>query len=130
MRACPQVRHFTRRINPGALSAMAELFLMNGDMCAWLYTGSPAMHSEKITLFEPELSRLKKAGAGGYSNSFIAIRRWVESDSGGGRALQLAVGALCAGRCSKNPASISNRLFSPTDSSDRPTPTNAGATTT
>lgn len=54
---------------------MAELFLMNGDMCAWLYTGSPAMHSEKITLFEPELSRLKKAGAGGYSNSFIAIRR-------------------------------------------------------
>lgn len=62
-------------MNPGALSAMAELFLMNGDMCAWLYTGSPAMHSEKITLFEPEASRLKKAGAGGYSNSFIAIRR-------------------------------------------------------
>jgi hypothetical protein len=33
------VRHFARRINPSALSAMAELFLMNGDMCAWLYTG-------------------------------------------------------------------------------------------
>eukprot|EP00878_Enallax_costatus_P041947 GHUV01048882.1.p1 GENE.GHUV01048882.1~~GHUV01048882.1.p1 ORF type:complete len:230 (+),score=47.22 GHUV01048882.1:824-1513(+) len=48
---------------------------MNGDMCAWLYTGSPAMHSEKITMFEPETSRLKKAGAGAYSNSFIAIRR-------------------------------------------------------
>lgn len=70
-----KVRHFTRRINPSVLSAVAELFLMNGDMCAWLYTGSPAMHSEKITLFEPESSRLKKAGAGGYSNSFIAIRR-------------------------------------------------------
>jgi hypothetical protein len=34
------------------------------------------MHSEKITLFEPESSRLRKAGAGSYSNSFIAIRRW------------------------------------------------------
>jgi hypothetical protein len=33
------------------------------------------MHSEKITLFEPETSRLKKAGAGTYGNSFIAIRR-------------------------------------------------------
>eukprot|EP00879_Flechtneria_rotunda_P023570 GHRR01024935.1.p1 GENE.GHRR01024935.1~~GHRR01024935.1.p1 ORF type:complete len:159 (+),score=60.45 GHRR01024935.1:310-786(+) len=70
-----RVRHFARRINPAALSAMAELFLMNGDMCAWLYTGSPAMHSEKITMFEPESSRLKKAGAGTYGNSFIAIRR-------------------------------------------------------
>lgn len=64
-------------INPAALSSIAELFLMNGDMCAWLYTGSPAMHSEKITLFEPETSRLKKAGAGTYGNSFIAIRRCV-----------------------------------------------------
>ena len=71
-----QVRRFARMINPAALSAIAELFLMNGDMCAWLYTGSPAMHSEKITLFEPETSRLKKAGAGTYGNSFIAIRRW------------------------------------------------------
>lgn len=70
-----RVRHFARVINAPALSAIAELFLMNGDMCAWLYTGSPAMHSEKITLFEPESSRLKKAGAGAYSNSFIAIRR-------------------------------------------------------
>jgi hypothetical protein len=72
-----QVRHFALRVNPRALSAIAELFLMNGDMCAWLYTGSPAMHSEKITLFEPDASRLKKAGAGGYSNPFIAIRRRV-----------------------------------------------------
>lgn len=71
-----RVKHFARVVNPAALSAIAELFLMNGDMCAWLYTGSPAMHSEKITLFEPESSRLKKAGAGSYSNSFIAIKRW------------------------------------------------------
>lgn len=72
---CAKVKYFARRINPAALSAIAELFLMNGDMCAWLYTGSPAMHSEKITMFEAETSRLKKAGAGTYSNSFIAIRR-------------------------------------------------------
>jgi hypothetical protein len=64
---------------------MAELFLMNGDMCAWLYTGSPAMHSEKITMFEPETSRLKKAGAGTYGNSFIAIRRSEVLLRGGGR---------------------------------------------
>ncbi len=33
-------RQFQRRISPSALSAMAELFLVNGDMSAWLYTGS------------------------------------------------------------------------------------------
>ncbi len=33
------------------------------------------MHSEKILIFEPEGSRLRKAGAGVYSNSLIAIRR-------------------------------------------------------
>lgn len=31
---------FARRIHPEALSAMAELFLVSGDMSAWLYTGS------------------------------------------------------------------------------------------
>jgi hypothetical protein len=34
------VRAFARRIHPDALSAAAELFLVNGDMSAWLYTGS------------------------------------------------------------------------------------------
>ncbi len=33
------------------------------------------MHSEKLLIFEPETSRLKKAGAGTYGNSLIAIRR-------------------------------------------------------
>lgn len=70
---------FGRRVNPLALNAIAELFLMNGDMCAWLYTGSPAMHSEKILIFEPEGSRLRKvaAGAGAYGNGLIALRRCV-----------------------------------------------------
>lgn len=35
-----KVRLFGRRVSPEALYAMAELFLTNGDMCAWLYTGS------------------------------------------------------------------------------------------
>jgi hypothetical protein len=34
------VKAFARRISPEALSAAAELFLVNGDMSAWLYTGS------------------------------------------------------------------------------------------
>jgi hypothetical protein len=33
-------KRFGRRINPDALSASAELFLVNGDLSAWLYTGS------------------------------------------------------------------------------------------
>eukprot|EP00983_Pelagomonas_calceolata_P036327 1133533-Pelagomonas_calceolata.AAC.3 len=35
-----KVKGFARRIHPEALSALAELFLVNGDMSAWLYTGS------------------------------------------------------------------------------------------
>lgn len=35
-----KVKLFGRRVSPEALYAMAELFLTNGDMCAWLYTGS------------------------------------------------------------------------------------------
>lgn len=85
-------------INPAALSSIAELFLMNGDMCAWLYTGSPAMHSEKITLFEPETSRLKKAGAGTYGNSFIAIRRCV-CVGGGVLDRGKAMNAVCVRVC-------------------------------
>ncbi len=29
-----------KRIHAEALSVLAELFLVAGDMCAWLYTGS------------------------------------------------------------------------------------------
>lgn len=35
-----QVKSFARRIHPEALTALAELFLVNGDMSAWMYTGS------------------------------------------------------------------------------------------
>ena len=33
-------RRFGRRIHPDALASSAELFLVNGDLSAWLYTGS------------------------------------------------------------------------------------------
>ncbi len=69
------VERFGKRILPDALAAMAELFLVNGDMCAFLYTGSAAMHSDKLLVFEPEGSKLRKAGAGAYGNSLIAIKR-------------------------------------------------------
>jgi hypothetical protein len=81
-----QVKTFARRINPDALSALAELFLVNGDMSAWLYTGSQAMHSERILLFEPETSKLRKAGVGMYGNIMVSTTRghlwlmWGETD--------------------------------------------------
>lgn len=33
------VSHFKKRLKPEALTAMAELFLLNGDLSALLYTG-------------------------------------------------------------------------------------------
>ncbi|KAL6757783.1 SacI homology domain-containing protein [Haematococcus lacustris] len=69
------VKGFARRIHPEALFALAELFLVNGDMSAFLYTGSQAMHSERILLFEPENSKLRKAGNGVYGSMLVGIRR-------------------------------------------------------
>ncbi|GFR51195.1 hypothetical protein Agub_g13542 [Astrephomene gubernaculifera] len=70
-----KVAPISRRIHPEALSVLAELFLVNGDMCAWLYTGSQAMHSERILIFEPENSKLRKAGVGAYGNALVAVKR-------------------------------------------------------
>ncbi len=35
-----RVRTFSKRVLPEALSSLAELFLLNGDMSAYLYTGA------------------------------------------------------------------------------------------
>ncbi|KXZ46422.1 hypothetical protein GPECTOR_43g858 [Gonium pectorale] len=70
-----KVASISRRVHPEALSMLAELFLVNGDMCAWLYTGSQAMHSERILIFEPENSKLRKAGVGAYGNALVAVKR-------------------------------------------------------
>lgn len=64
-----------RKVLPEALSSIAEVFLQNGDRNSFFYTGSQAMHSDKIMIFEPESSQLKKNSIGGASNSFIAITR-------------------------------------------------------
>jgi len=64
-----------RKVLPEALSSIADVFLQNGDRNSFFYTGSQAMHSDKIMIFEPETSQLKKNSVGGASNSFIAITR-------------------------------------------------------
>lgn len=33
------------------------------------------MHSERILIFEPETSKLRKGGVGAYGNAMVAIRR-------------------------------------------------------
>ncbi|GAX77587.1 hypothetical protein CEUSTIGMA_g5031.t1 [Chlamydomonas eustigma] len=78
-------KRFGRRINPDALSASAELFLVNGDLSAWLYTGSQAMHSERILIFEPPESKLRKVGVGHSGGVIVALKRrfnnvWVDAD--------------------------------------------------
>eukprot|EP00210_Caulerpa_lentillifera_P003458 g3300.t1 len=69
------VDEIRRKVLPEALASIAEVFLLNGDRNAFFYTGSQAMHSDKITIFEPETSPLKKNGIGGAGNSIIAITR-------------------------------------------------------
>ena len=34
-----------------------------------------AMHSERILIFEPETSKLRKAGVGAYGNAIVAVKR-------------------------------------------------------
>lgn len=50
-----QVRKFGKRVHPDALGAIAELFLVAGDMTAWLYTGSQV---------RAEMTRVRRAGEG------------------------------------------------------------------
>jgi len=69
------VDEMRRKVLPEALSSIADVFLQNGDRNSFFYTGSQAMHSDKIMIFEPESSQLKKNTIGGASNSFIAITR-------------------------------------------------------
>lgn len=53
-----RVRDFREKVLPEALTTFAELFLMSGDRNAFFYTGSQAMHSDKIMIFEVMLSSL------------------------------------------------------------------------
>ena len=69
------VEEIRRKVLPEALTSIADVFLQNGDRNAFFYTGSQAMHSDKIMIFEPQSSQLKKNTVSGASNSFIAITR-------------------------------------------------------
>jgi hypothetical protein len=71
---------------------------VNGDMCAFLYTGSAAMHSDKLLVFEPEGSKLRKAGAGAYGNSLIAIKRRCAEGTAGAQRLRGWLGRPTPGR--------------------------------
>ncbi len=58
---------------------------VNGDLSAWLYTGSQAMHSERILIFEPLESKLRKHGVGQSGGVIVALKRrfnnvWVDAD--------------------------------------------------
>ncbi|KAG1680617.1 hypothetical protein FOA52_015066 [Chlamydomonas sp. UWO 241] len=83
---------FAARVRRDALSASAELFMVSGDMNAWLYTGSQALHTERILIFEPEGSQLRRAGTGAYAALVVGLKRrfnnlWVDED----RQLQMDV---------------------------------------
>ena len=64
-----KVKKFQRRVNPEALSVLAELFLTNGDMCAWLYTGSQvrrwhvAVHRVHVAVHRVHVAVHRVAGA-------------------------------------------------------------------
>mmetsp|Transcript_42948 Transcript_42948/g.128922 ORF Transcript_42948/g.128922 Transcript_42948/m.128922 type:complete len:175 (+) Transcript_42948:177-701(+) len=54
-------------------------------MNAWLYTGSQALQTERILIFEPEGSQLRRAGTGTYAAMLVGLKRrfnnlWVDED--------------------------------------------------
>lgn len=46
------VEEMKEKVMKEPLSYLAEAFLINGDKNAFLYTGTEAMHSERIMIFE------------------------------------------------------------------------------
>lgn len=59
--------------NPRLLSALATTFLANGDLCAMVYTGSKAMHSQLIGMLEDK--GMMNAGASLAMNVGISLQR-------------------------------------------------------
>lgn len=68
------VEAIRQKVLSGALTSIAEVFLLNGDRNSFFYTGSQAMFANKLTIFEPETSRLKKNGVAS-SHHYIALKR-------------------------------------------------------
>ena len=57
------------------LTSLSELFQLNGDLHAMIYTGSRAMHSAGLFMLYPDSSKLKKAAPGTAGNLGITLKR-------------------------------------------------------
>ena len=58
----------TAALSDDVIAGLAELFVLNGDVCSLLYTSSIAMHSDKIRKYAPAIT---KAG----NNTIIVLSR-------------------------------------------------------
>mmetsp|Transcript_31095 Transcript_31095/g.60034 ORF Transcript_31095/g.60034 Transcript_31095/m.60034 type:complete len:1094 (+) Transcript_31095:912-4193(+) len=77
-----------RCLMTNSLAALADLFLMNGDIHAGLYTGSKAMHTSMMHL----LDSTKKRSTGVASNLSISLqRRYLNMMQDSGRQLQIEI---------------------------------------
>ncbi|CAI5467603.1 unnamed protein product [Closterium sp. Yama58-4] len=69
------VREFQATVLPSAVTAVADLFSIAGDVHATLYTGSRAMHSHIIHIFSSDPSKAKKGAAASATNIGISLQR-------------------------------------------------------
>ena len=81
----------------GPLTDYVEMFKVHGDIHAFLYTGSPAMHSHVLNILLPMSSRnaATAAGVGKLQNIKVAIvRRWnnTVSDAARQQSIELFLG--------------------------------------
>lgn len=94
------VSEVKKRLHPLVASEHATFFKVNGDMNAYLYTSSRAMHSEILNLLLPKTDGLASNAMGGIhklNNLGITLqRRWsnVLSDAQRQQTVQLFLGLL------------------------------------
>lgn len=91
------VAQFKRATLPAPISALAELFLLAGDIHATLYTGSKAMHSHVIQIFNDDATKFKQFPAA--QNMKITLQRRYQNvvvDSSRQKQLEMFLGMrLC-----------------------------------
>jgi hypothetical protein len=88
------VGQFKRATLPAPISALSELFLLAGDIHATLYTGSKAMHSHVIQIFNDDATTFKQ-----FQNVKITLQRRYQNvvvDSSRQKQLEMFLGMrLC-----------------------------------
>lgn len=91
------VVQFKRATLPAPISALAELFLLAGDIHATLYTGSKAMHSHVIQIFNDDATKFKQLNVA--QNMKITLQRRYQNvvvDSSRQKQLEMFLGMrLC-----------------------------------